>query len=213
MRKEYIEAGKIVTTHGIKGEVKLYPWCDDPEMFYDIETVYLDAKGAKPLKLLGVRFAKDMPLLKLEGIDSIDDAAKLRDKILYIHRDDIPMEEGEYLIQDLLGIQVVDADDGHIYGELTQVSPTGANDVYHIRFADGKERLIPAIPQVVIETDVEGGVMKIRPLEGLMDDENRYCTAVSRDVRGGVKREHHRPRAPRRQAGGVLSQHPRLHAG
>ena len=111
-------------------------------------------------------------LLKLEGIHSIDDAAKLRDKIIYIHRDDIPMEEGEYLIQDLMGLKVVDIDDGHLYGELTQVSPTGANDVYHIRFADGKERLIPAIPQVVLEVDLDGGVMKIRPLEGLFDDED-----------------------------------------
>ena len=82
MRKEYIEAGKIVTTHGVKGEVKLYPWCDDPEMFLDIETIYLDAKGQKPMTLEGVRFAKEMPLLKLEGIHSIDDAAKLRDKII-----------------------------------------------------------------------------------------------------------------------------------
>ena len=172
MRKEYIEAGKIVTTHGVKGEVKLYPWCDDPEMFLDIETIYLDAKGQKPMTLEGVRFAKEMPLLKLEGIHSIDDAAKLRDKIIYIHRDDIPMKEGEDLIQDLMGLKVVDIDDGHLYGELTQVSPTGANDVYHIRFADGKERLIPAIPQVVLEVDLDGGVMKIRPLEGLFDDED-----------------------------------------
>ncbi len=172
MRKEYIEAGKIVTTHGIKGELKLYPWCDDPDMFYDIQTLYLDAKGTKPIKLLGMRYAKNMPLLKLEGIDSIEDAAKLRDKIIYVHRDDIPMEEGEYLIQDLMGLQVIDADDGHVYGKLTQVSPTGANDVYHILFADGKERLIPAIPQVVLEVDLEGGVMKIRPLEGLFDDED-----------------------------------------
>lgn len=94
MRKEYIEAGKIVTTHGVRGEVKLYPWCDDPEMFLDIETIYLDAKGQKPLALEGVRFAKNMPLLKIEGVNSIDEAAKLRDKIIYIHRDDIPMEEG-----------------------------------------------------------------------------------------------------------------------
>ena len=164
--------GKIVTTHGVRGEVKLYPWCDDPEMFLDIETIYLDAKGQKPLALEGVRFAKNMPLLKIEGVNSIDEAAKLRDKIIYIHRDDIPMEEGEYLIQDLMGLQVVDADDGHLYGELTQVSPTGANDVYHIRFADGKERLIPAIPQVVIKVDLDGGVMKICPLEGLFDDED-----------------------------------------
>lgn len=156
----------------VRGEVKLYPWCDDPEMFLDIETIYLDAKGQKPLALEGVRFVKNMPLLKIEGVNSIDEAAKLRDKIIYIHRDDIPMEEGEYLIQDLMGLQVVDADDGHLYGELTQVSPTGANDVYHIRFADGKERLIPAIPQVVIEVDLDGGVMKIRPLEGLFDDED-----------------------------------------
>ena len=172
MRKEYIEAGKIVTTHGIRGEVKLYPWCDDPEMFYDIDTIYLDAKGAKPIKLMGLRFAKGMPLLKLEGVDSIDDAAKLRDQIVYIHRDDIPMEEGEYLIQDLIGLKVIDADKDTVYGELTQVSPTGANDVYHIRFADGKERLIPAIPQVVLEIDLESNVMKIRPLEGLFDDED-----------------------------------------
>ena len=80
------------------------------------------------------------------------------------------MEEGEYLIQDLMGLQVVDADDGHLYGELTQVSPTGANDVYHILFADGKTRYIPAIPQVVKMTDLENGVMKIKPLDGLFDD-------------------------------------------
>ena len=71
-----------------------------------------------------------------------------------------------------MGLKVVDIDDGHLYGELTQVSPTGANDVYYIRFADGKERLIPAIPQVVLEVDLDGGVMKIRPLEGLFDDED-----------------------------------------
>lgn len=172
MRKEYIEAGKIVTTHGIKGEVKLYPWCDDPDMFYDIETIYLDSKGTNPVKLQGVRYAKNMPLLKLEGFNSIEEASKLRDKIVYVHRDDIPMEEGEYLIQDLIGLKVIDADKDTVYGELTQVSPTGANDVYHIRFADGKERLIPAIPQVVLEIDLESNVMKIRPLEGLFDDED-----------------------------------------
>ena len=71
MRKEYIEAGKIVTTHGIKGEVKLYPLCDDPEMFLDIDTIYLDAKGTKPVELTGVRFAKNIPLLKLRGSDTV----------------------------------------------------------------------------------------------------------------------------------------------
>lgn len=168
--KTYIEAGKIVTTHGIKGEVKLYPWCDEPEMFEDIEQIYLDKNGEKPVKLTSTRIQKNMLLLKLEGYDDIDTAAKLRDKIIYVHRDDIPMEEGEYLIQDLIGLKVLDADSGEEYGILSDVSQTGANDVYHIKFPDGKERLIPVIPQVVLETSLEEGLMKIRPLEGLFDD-------------------------------------------
>ena len=90
---------------------------------YDIETVYLDSKGTNPVKLQGVRYAKNMPLLKLEGFNSIEEASKLRDKIVYVHRDDIPMEEGEYLIQDLIGLKVIDADKDTVYGELTQVQP------------------------------------------------------------------------------------------
>lgn len=168
--KTYIEAGKIVTTHGIKGEVKLYPWCDEPEMFEDIKQIYLDKNGEKPVKLTGSRIQKNMLLLKLEGYDDIDTSSKLRDKIIYVHRDDIPMEEGEYLIQDLIGLKVLDADSGEEYGILSDVSQTGANDVYHIKFPDGKERLIPVIPQVVLETSLEDGLMKIRPLEGLFDD-------------------------------------------
>lgn len=171
MRKTYIEAGKIVTTHGVRGEVKVYPWCDDPEMFYDIDTLYLDAAGRRPVQIEGVRMQKNMLLLRLEGVDTLEAAAAMRDQVLYVHRDDIPMEEGEYLIQDLIGLEVYDADTGRLYGKLTQVSPTGANDVYHIRFADGQERLIPAIPQVVIETDPEGGRMTIRPLPGLFEEE------------------------------------------
>lgn len=168
--KTYIEAGKIVTTHGIKGEVKLYPWCDEPEMFEDIEQIYLDKNGEQPVKLTSTRMQKNMLLLKLEGYDDIDTAAKLRDKIIYVHRDDTPMGEGEYLIQDLIGLKVLDADSGEEYGILSDVSQTGANDVYHIKFSDGKERLIPVIPQVVLETSLEEGLMKIRPLEGLLDD-------------------------------------------
>ena len=82
------------------------------------------------------------------------------------------MEEGQCFVQDLIGLRVVDADDGREYGVLTQVTETGANDVYHIRFADGKERLIPAIPQVVLDIDLEEERMTIRPLEGLFDDED-----------------------------------------
>lgn len=170
--KEYIEAGKIVTTHGIKGELKLYPWCDDPEMFNSIKQIYFDSNGTKSEKITGVRIQKTMILLKLESLDTIEDAAKFRDKIIYVRREDIPLEEGEFLIQDLIGLKVLNADTNLEYGILSDVSQTGANDVYHIKFPDGKERLIPVIEQVVIETLLDEGIMRIRPLEGLFDDED-----------------------------------------
>lgn len=167
--KEFLECGKIVTTHGVRGEVKVDPWCDGPELFTALETVYL-GKDLAPVVVEQARIHKTMSLLKLVGTDTIAQAAALRGKVVYARREDIPLEPGEYFIQDLVGLEVVDADTGALYGKLTQVSPTGANDVYHILFADGKERLIPAIKQVVIATDLEAGRMEIRPLEGLFDD-------------------------------------------
>lgn len=171
MKKQYLECGKIVTTHGVLGEIKVQPWCSVPEELSKIQTLYFD-EGKTPLAVQCGRVHKNMVLLKLRGVDSIEQAQTLRGKILWVHRDDIPLSEGEYFIQDLLGIAVVDADDGHTYGVLSDVSETGANDVYHITFPDGGVRLVPVIPQVVISTDIDAGVMRIRPLKGLFDDEN-----------------------------------------
>ena len=171
MKKEYLECGRIVTTHGVRGEVKVEPWCDGPEFFLDLDKLYWDKAGGAPCRLEKARVQKQMALLKLEGIDSLDQAVLCRGKVLYVHREDVPMEEGQHFVQDLIGLRVVDADDGREYGVLTQVSETGANDVYHIRFADGKERLIPAIPQVVRKVDLDGEVMTIHPLEGLFDED------------------------------------------
>ena len=110
--------------------------------------------------------------MKLVGIDDIETANKYRNKTLYLDKENITLPKGSYFIQDLEGLQVIDVDDNSIvYGELIEVSPTGANDVYHIKQGE-KVYLIPAIKQVVIETDIEAGVMKIRPLKGLFDDED-----------------------------------------
>lgn len=122
MLKTYIDTGKIVNTHGIRGDVKMEAWTDDPEMFCVVKTLYLDAQGREPLTVERARVQKGMVLLKLKGVDTMDDAAKFRGRVIYIHRDDIPMEEGQYLIQDLLGCRVVDADSGREYGE-----PGGCN--------------------------------------------------------------------------------------
>ncbi len=171
MKKAFLECGKIVTTHGIKGEVKIYPWCDDPEMFEDIEQLFLDNQGKSSLNIEHTREHKGMVICKFKEINSPEDANIYRNKILYARREDIPMEEGEFFIQDILGISVYDADSGKLYGKLVDVTETGANNVYHIEFPNKEIKLIPAIPQVVISIDIENERMDIRPLKGLFDDD------------------------------------------
>lgn len=171
MPKQYIECGKIVTTHGLQGEVKVQPWCDYPEFLEEFDRFYLE-EGKTLLEVATCRIHKGMGLILFKGYETIDAAAALRNKVLYINREDDSLKEGDYYIQDLIGLEVYDIDTKEHYGRLTEVSPTGANDVYHILFADGKERLIPAIPQVVLTVDIKENRMEIRPLEGLFDDED-----------------------------------------
>ncbi len=169
MQKRYLDCGKIVTTHGVRGEVKVEPWCDTPDFLLDFDTFYL-GRERRPVQVEKSRVHGSMVLLKLKGWDSPEEATKLRGTVIYIDRDEVELEEGEYFIQDIIGLEVVDADDGHCYGKLVDVTETGANQVYHIRFDDDQVRLIPAIPQVVISIDLQAERMEIRPLAGLFDD-------------------------------------------
>ena len=171
MIKEYLEIGKITSTHGIKGEMRVQPWCDTPEFMKKFKTLYLDKKGEKPLKV-SCRPNGNMVIMKAQGIDTIEEASRYREKVIYMKRSDAQLPEGTWFIQELIDCQVIDADDENkIYGVLSDVSETGANDVWHIKQGE-KEYLIPAIPSVVIETDVVGGIIKIRPLKGIFEDEN-----------------------------------------
>lgn len=167
MKKEYLEAGKIVTTHGIRGEVKIMPYTDYPELLCDFERLFI-GKNHEEIIVERSRAFKGMVIAKLEGIDTPEDAAKLRNKLLYMHRDDLELDEDTYFIQDLIGIEVSDADSGFLYGKITDVMQTGANDVYVIK-GDDREYLVPAIPEVVISTDIDENTMTIRPLEGLFE--------------------------------------------
>lgn len=169
MKKKYLECGKIVSTHGVHGELRVQPWCDTPDFLCGFSTLYLD-QGTRSVEVQSARPNKNMVLLRLRGVDTLDDAAALRGSVLYIDREDAPPDDGVY-IQDLLGLRVVDADNGREWGELTDVFATGANDVYELTDENGKKRLIPAIPQVVQRCDTDAGVMEIRPLEGLFDPE------------------------------------------
>lgn len=172
MIKEFLEIGKITGTHGIKGEMRVQPWCDSPEFMSGFKQLYLDKKGEKPLKVKCKPHGQ-MVIMKVQGIDTVEEASKYREKLLFMKRSDANIPDGHYFIQELIGCTVIDADDpSKTYGTLTDVSMTGANDVWHITDSEKKEYLIPAIPHVVIDTDVVNSIIKIRPLKGIFDDED-----------------------------------------
>lgn len=168
MKKQFLEIGKIVSTHGVRGEVKVLPWCDSAEFLTEFEELYFDG-GKTPIQIENARVHKGMAILKLEGVSTMDQANLYRGKVLYMDRDDVELEPGTYFIQDLIGLSVIDADTGEEYGTLCDVTQTGANDVYHIKAPDGKEYLIPAIEQVIEKTDLTQGKLLIHPLEGLFE--------------------------------------------
>lgn len=167
MKNEFLEIGKIVAIHALHGEMRVQPWCDSPDFFVSFDRFYL---SGSPIEVEAARPHKNIILLKLAGIDTPEAAQKLVGQVLSIRRDQVKLPDHTYFVADLIGLSVIDADNPSVaYGTLCEVSETGANDVYHIRFPDGKVQLVPAIPQVVISTDLEAGVMAIRPLEGLFD--------------------------------------------
>ena len=171
MKEKYIETGKIVGTHGVKGMVRVQPWSDSGEFLTNFKTFYLDKKGEKSLKATSVKPHSNVVLMALKGVNSIEDAEKLRGTVIYIDRNDIKLPEGRYFISDLLGCTVTHADTGAVLGKITDVSETGANDVWHIT-RDGKEYLVPAIDEVIISVDIDEGSAVLRPMKGIFDDED-----------------------------------------
>lgn len=167
MKKEFLEAGKIVNIHGIKGEVKVMPYCDSPELFCQFDRFFL-GKEHSEIAVKRSRVQKNMVIAKLEGVDTPEEAEKLRNKMLYMHRDDLELDEDTYFIQDLIGVVVKNADTDEVYGKIADVMQTGANDVYVVK-GEEREYLVPAIGDVVVSTDIDADIMTIRPLDGLFD--------------------------------------------
>lgn len=165
--KQFLEIGKIVSVFGIKGEVKVQPWCDSGDFLCEFDVLY--RKSGDPVEIEHSRVQKNIVVMKIKGCDTVEDAQKMRNHVLYMDRNDVELEDGSYFVQDLIGLKVVDADSGKTYGEICDVTETGANDVYHIKTDNEKILLVPAIADVVIDTDIEGGIMQIRPLDGLFD--------------------------------------------
>lgn len=168
--EELLRVGVISSTHGVRGEVKVYPTTDDPERFLDLDEVLLDAGREQiVLEITNVKFFKNMVILKFKGYDSINDIEKYKGRDLLIRRDQaVDLDEDEYFITDLVGLWVV-TDEGVNLGELKEVMPTGANDVYIVRQENGKELLLPAIKECILDVDLDQGIMKIHLMDGLLD--------------------------------------------
>lgn len=168
MSGNYFVIGDLVNTQGIKGEVRVVPCVDDVTRFELLDRVYIDKKGSiSDYEIENVRYHKQFVLLKLKGIDDMTSAERLKGSIVKITEDmAIPCGEGEYYIRDLYDMTVV-TDDGEELGIITDILFTGANDVYVITPEKGKDILIPAIKQVVLDVDVENKKMIVKLLEGL----------------------------------------------
>ena len=165
-----LQVGIITSTHGVRGEVKVYPTTDDPSRFKRLKEVILDTgKEERILTIESVKFFKQFVILKFKEFDNINDVEKYRQKSLYVDRKNaVRLKKDEYFIADLIGSKVLDEEDKPV-GVLKHVMETGANDVYVIEMTDGKELLLPAIKQCILNVDVEAGIIKVHILEGLLD--------------------------------------------
>lgn len=168
--EKYLQVGVIASTHGIRGEVKVFPTTDDVKRFQNCKQLLLDTgKERIELEVEGVKYFKQFVILKFQGIDSINDVECYKGKSLLVARENaVKLRKGEYFIADLIGL-VVCNEAGENIGVLEDVLQTGANDVYNIRLSDGRELLLPAIRECVLEVDVENRWMKIHIMEGLLD--------------------------------------------
>ncbi len=168
MKNAILEIGQVVNTHGVKGEIKVQPWCDDPNIYDELEYIYI---GGKRYDILRSRLHKNCEILAVEGINNINEAELLRNKIVTVEREMLgELPEGRYYIVDILGLEVR-IKDGDVLGVIDDVIHTGSNDVYQVKRDGKKPVLIPVIPDVVNEVNIDEGYVIITPMKGLIDDE------------------------------------------
>lgn len=168
--EELLQVGVITSTHGVRGEVKVFPTTDDVRRFKRLKEAILDTgKEQIVVEIEGVKFFKQFAILKFKGFDNMNDVECFRQKSLYVTRKNaVRLSRNEYFVADLIDIVVFDENEQEL-GVLTDVITTGANDVYEIKMKDGRELLLPAIKQCILDVDIEGRKMKVHVLDGLLD--------------------------------------------
>lgn len=162
MKKQFLEAGEIVNTHGVRGEVRIQPWANTPEFLLDFDRLYIDGK---PVSVQHARVHKTCVIAQLEGVDTLDRANALRGKQVCINRDDAHLQDGQFFFQDLIGSKALDWTSGKELGTLVDILERPAGDVYVIQ--GQREILVPAVPAFIKETDVENGLIRIQLIEGM----------------------------------------------
>ena len=161
MANQLLECGKIVNTHGIRGEVKIQPWADSPEVLCALPALYID--GA-PVALRSARVHKGNVIALLEGVSDVDQTMLLKNKVVWLNRDDLRLPEGTFFLADLIGLRVVD-EEGQELGILNEVLSPSRQQVYVVK--GDRELMIPAVPEFILETNVAGGYIKVRLIEGM----------------------------------------------
>lgn len=169
----YIETGEIISLHGIRGEVKVYPWADYPGFLEEFNTFYIKKNKMhyQRMKATSVRTHKNVVLIAFEGIDNPELARNLIGKTLYLDKDDIELDEGTYLVADLIGCKVLNDDTGEEIGTIKDVGNMGASDIYYIEDKNGKEHLFPAVDEFLKGTNIEEKTVRIKVIEGMFDED------------------------------------------
>ncbi len=169
--QQYLEAGKVVTTHGVRGEMKLELWCDGVDFLKKTGRLYASAKGGKCYNITAIRPQGQMALLQLEGVNDMDAARALRGQVFYFDRNDATLPEGRWYVADLIGCEVRDADTGKVYGVVTSVDHPGAQDIYTVKAPGGKEYMFPGVDAFLKERNPPEGYILVTPIPGLLDDD------------------------------------------
>lgn len=166
--EKYIEVLEITKPHGLKGEMRAKYHGDDPGEIGEFNTLYLGSQF-KPVKLLSCKPSKNMLLIALEGIETVEQAQKLSGELIYIDREDVELDEDVWFIRDLIGLGVFDADTGEHYGIVEEILQNAPTDVYCVRTAEGKQLLFPSLPEVLLDVNLTERKILIRPLKGLFE--------------------------------------------
>ena len=169
MRSTYLEGGKICTSHGVRGALKLEHFCDSPRVLAGVKTVYLLEKGEyRPLSVLSASVSGQFVIMTLEGIDTREAAIAMRGRTLYLHREDVPVKKGSMLIVDMIGLPVVHAESGAPLGKISGVSDLAGRRIYEIDY-EGRVVLLPDVKEFIKEIDQEAG-MRVLPIPGFFDE-------------------------------------------